>query len=104
MTDGFKPGGPSPEARQWLKGRKVTPAFSYKDVWQEEHSVSFTVAKAMKADVLGTLKKSLLKKADGIPGEGLPSALYSPYLSYSAIRGRRGSGRGFPPERLRRGA
>ncbi len=70
MTDGFKLGGPSPEARQWLKGRKVTPAFSYKDVWQEEHSVSFTVAKAMKADVLGTLKKSLLKaNSEGIPYE-----------------------------------
>ena len=34
------------QALDYLKKKKLHPAFSYKDVWNEEHSTAFTVAKA----------------------------------------------------------
>jgi uncharacterized protein with gpF-like domain len=43
------------EALAYLKNKKLQPAFSYKDVWHEEHATAFTVAKAMQLDVLSDL-------------------------------------------------
>jgi len=39
-----------------LKDKKLKVAFSYKDVWNEEHATAFTVAKAMQLDVLSDIK------------------------------------------------
>jgi hypothetical protein len=49
---GIKPKGLRPN-------KKLTPAFSYKDVWHEEHATGFTVAKAMQLDVLSDLHNSV---------------------------------------------
>jgi SPP1 gp7 family putative phage head morphogenesis protein len=75
MADRFtlKPGslfnaGPSPEARRYLRAKGWRPAFSYKDVWGEEHAFAFTVAKAMTMDVLRTIREALeTALEDGVP-------------------------------------
>ena len=43
------------EALAFLRGKRLRPGFSYKDVWREEHAAAFTVAKAMQLDVLADL-------------------------------------------------
>ena len=35
------------QALEYIRNKKLRPAFSYKDVWNEEHATAFTVAKAM---------------------------------------------------------
>ena len=47
------------EALAYIKNKKLTPAFSYRDVWNEEHATGFTVAKAMQIDLLDDIKKSV---------------------------------------------
>lgn len=49
------------EALDYIKNKKLKVGFSYKDVWNEEHSTSFTVAKAMQIDVLDDMKKAVEK-------------------------------------------
>ena len=49
------------QALDYLKKKKLHPAFSYKDVWNEEHATAFTVAKAMQLDVLSDIKNALEK-------------------------------------------
>ncbi|WP_020613124.1 phage head morphogenesis protein [Sediminispirochaeta bajacaliforniensis] len=44
------------QALDYIKRKNLTPAFSYKDVWNEEHATAFTVAKAMQTDVLADIK------------------------------------------------
>jgi hypothetical protein len=48
------------EALAYLKNKKLQPAFSYKDVWHEEHAAAFTVAKAMQYDVLSDLHMAVV--------------------------------------------
>ncbi|MDR2444865.1 MAG: hypothetical protein LBD44_02860 [Spirochaetaceae bacterium] len=48
------------EALAYLKNKKLQPAFSYKDVWHEEHSTAFTVAKAMRLDILADLQHAVV--------------------------------------------
>jgi uncharacterized protein with gpF-like domain len=48
------------EALAYLKNKKLQPAFSYKDVWREEHATAFTVAKAMQLDVLSDLHSAVV--------------------------------------------
>jgi hypothetical protein len=48
------------EALAYLKNKKLQPAFSYKDVWHEEHATAFTVAKAMQLDVLSDLQTAVV--------------------------------------------
>ena len=48
-------------ALSYIKQKKLTPAFSYKDVWNEEHATGFTVAKAMQTDVLFDMKTAVEK-------------------------------------------
>lgn len=43
-------------ALDYIKQKRLAPAFSYKDVWNEEHASAFTVAKAMQVDVLSDIK------------------------------------------------
>jgi hypothetical protein len=47
------------EALAFIKNKKLQPAFSYKDVWNEEHAAMFTVAKAMQIDVLSDIKQAV---------------------------------------------
>ena len=48
------------EALAYLKNKSLSPAFSYKDVWHEEHATAFTVAKAMQLDVLADLHHAVI--------------------------------------------
>ena len=49
------------QALDYIKNKKLHPAFSYKDVWNEEHATAFTVAKAMQLDVLSDIKGAVEK-------------------------------------------
>lgn len=54
------PPGPIPrEAITYLKQKDLTPRFSFRDVWREEHAVAFTVAKVLEADILASVQRSL---------------------------------------------
>ncbi|BBV67840.1 phage protein [Klebsiella sp. STW0522-44] len=44
------------EALAWLKSKKLTPGFDYRDVWRDEHSIGFTVAKLTQLDLLQDVK------------------------------------------------
>lgn len=55
MPDKFVPS----EALDYIKNKKLKVAFSYKDVWNEEHATAFTVAKAMQIDVLSDIKSAV---------------------------------------------
>lgn len=63
--------GPVPkEALAYLKAKGLRPAFSYLDVWREEHSLAFTVAKLMEKDLLADVQRTLVEAiADGTPFE-----------------------------------
>lgn len=54
----------SKRALEYLKQKKLHPAFSYKDVWNEEHACAFTVAKMMQIDLLDDVKKALEKAVE----------------------------------------
>lgn len=59
---------PSPEVSAYLREKGLRPGFSHSEVWGQEHAHAFTVAKAVQADVLATLKESLQWAIDhGIP-------------------------------------
>ncbi len=47
------------EALNYLSSKQLHPAFSYEDVWLDEHAGNFTVAKAMQLDVLQDLKDAV---------------------------------------------
>jgi hypothetical protein len=50
---------PPKEALAYFKAKKLKTGFNYRDVWREEHATAFTVAKAMKLDVLTTIRDAL---------------------------------------------
>lgn len=61
---------PSPEVSAYMRQKGLRPAFRWSEVWGEEHAHAFTVAKAVQADILSTLKESLQWAIDkGIPYE-----------------------------------
>jgi uncharacterized protein with gpF-like domain len=43
---------PPQAALDWFKAKGIQPGFDYRDVWKEEHSNAFTVAKMLNADLL----------------------------------------------------
>lgn len=43
---------PPQAALDWFKAKGLAPAFDYRDVWKEEQSNAFTVAKMLNADLL----------------------------------------------------
>lgn len=43
----------------FLRGKGFAVDFNWRDVWQEEHRVAFTVAKAMSLDVLETIRDAV---------------------------------------------
>lgn len=49
------------KALRYIKQKELKPAFSYKDVWNEEHITSFTVAKVMNVDILKDIKNAVVK-------------------------------------------
>ena len=51
-------------ALDYIKNKNLKVGFSYKDVWNEEHAASFTVAKAMQIDVLSDFHEAV-KQAVG---------------------------------------
>lgn len=51
-------------ALDYIRRKKPAPAFSYKDVWNEEHAAGFTVAKAMQLGVLADIKSEVEKAVE----------------------------------------
>jgi uncharacterized protein with gpF-like domain len=51
-------------ALDYSKNKKLTPAFSYKDVWHEEHATGFTVAKATRLDALSDLHNAVINAVE----------------------------------------
>lgn len=52
--------GPLPtEALAFFKAKQLHPSFDYRDVWNEEHAVNFTVAKMTQMDLLQKVQDSL---------------------------------------------
>lgn len=70
------PNDPDPAALAYLKAKGWAPAWSYKDVWGEEHAFAFTVAKATKLDVLRAIREELESaQAQGLPFEAFQKRL-----------------------------
>ena len=54
---GYRFPGPVPrEALDYFRGKGFQPAFSWLDVWREEHAWAFSVAKAVRQDLLVDLR------------------------------------------------
>ncbi len=54
--------GPVPQdVIDFFKRKKLKPSFSYKEVWAEEHTHAFTVAKIMELSILRDVQESLTK-------------------------------------------
>ena len=68
MSDFTFTSRPDPETRQYFAGKGAQPAFSWLDVWGEEHALAFTVAKATELEVLNTIRSALQTAID----EGVP--------------------------------
>ena len=65
---GFPPPLPPEEAIRWFKRKGYAVGFNWKDIWQEQHAVGFTVAKAMRIDLLEDIKTELEKAFEtGVP-------------------------------------
>lgn len=47
---------PPKEAVEWFRKKGYAIGFSWRDVWKEEHAVAFTVAKAMRIDILEDIR------------------------------------------------
>lgn len=60
MTFNFPTEAP-PEVVAWFKSKQLKPSFSWADVWKHEHRVNFTVAKAMKLDIVRDIHQAALK-------------------------------------------
>jgi len=52
--------GPVPsEALEYFRAKRLQPAFDYRDVWRAEHDLMFTVAKAMRFDLLSDIRDAV---------------------------------------------
>ncbi len=52
---------PPEEALTYLRSKGYKPGFAWQDVWQGEHARAFTVAKAMRLDILADIREALDK-------------------------------------------
>lgn len=60
------PGPPPAEALEFFRAKNLKPGFDHRDTWKEEHRAAFTVAKAMRIDILTDIKTALADAlADG---------------------------------------
>ncbi len=57
-----------PEVPRYFADKGLKPAFSWLDVWGQEHAYAFTVAKAVDAELLGLFKSSIQRAIE--KGEG----------------------------------
>jgi hypothetical protein len=57
-----------PEITRYFEQKSLKPAFSWQDVWAEEHAYAFTVAKAVDAELLGLFKSSIQRAIEN--GQG----------------------------------
>ena len=53
------PSQPPKDALEWFRAKGFKPGFDHRDVWRQEHAQAFTVAKAMRMDVLTNIRESL---------------------------------------------
>jgi hypothetical protein len=68
VTRGFQT---PPEITRYFEEKNLKPAFSWQDVWAQEHAYSFTVAKAVDLELLTLFKTSIQRAID--KGEGFES-------------------------------
>jgi len=64
----FDPGVVPTEVLEYVTKKGVKPSFSYQDVWNEEHSTAFAVAKATELDVIESMQTAVAEALR----EGLP--------------------------------
>ncbi|GHU27524.1 hypothetical protein AGMMS50256_07590 [Betaproteobacteria bacterium] len=54
------------EALAYLQGRgKLTPTFSWQDLWQEEHAEQFTVSRLARLDILKAMQEGIERSVSG---------------------------------------
>lgn len=59
MAKQYSPGPVPKEALSYFRAKGLKVGFDHRDVWREEHATAFTVAKAMKVDVLESIRDAL---------------------------------------------
>ncbi len=59
------------EVKSYFSDKSLRPAFSWQDVWGQEHAYAFTVAKAVELELLSAFKDTIQTSID--KGEGLAS-------------------------------
>ncbi|MFT4099113.1 MAG: phage minor head protein [Rhodoblastus sp.] len=65
MADPKRSGFPvPPEVSAYFRDKNLKPAFSWQDLWGEEHAYNFTVAKAVDAELLKVFQDSLQRAID----------------------------------------
>lgn len=90
MPDDIRSPGPLPtEALAYFKAKGLRPSFDYRDVWDAEHAVSFSVAKMTQMDLLQDTHDSLTKAlATGQPYQSWKKELM-PQLADAGWLGRK---------------
>lgn len=53
------------DALDWFRAKRMKPGFDYRDVWQEEHATIWTVAKAMRLDILEAIRSAVDEMIEG---------------------------------------
>jgi len=57
---------PPEKALAWLAGRsKLTPTFSWRDLWQNEHARQFTVSRLTRLDILKAMQDGITASVNG---------------------------------------
>lgn len=70
MSADPRPGRVPPGVREFFAAKGIEPAFSYLDVWREEHLAAFSVAKAVEADVIQAMRQGVQEALEqGLPFE-----------------------------------
>lgn len=59
MATARSPGPVPQEALDYFRAKDLRPGFDYRDVWGEEHAHAFTVAKALRLDILEDIRSAL---------------------------------------------
>jgi hypothetical protein len=55
----YAPGPPPKEAIEFFRSKLWRVGFDFQDVWEQEHAIAFTVAKAMSYDILKDIRSGL---------------------------------------------